>query len=91
MNKKRTLKSRILEYVSNELRDDATYTQIIRFAHDYNHGRQAWNENPNRRGYFSGALSWRGYLVKKYSATGWLEKKPNGRYKVTTINENARK
>ena len=105
MEKKRTLKSLILEYVSNELNNDATYTQIIRFAHDYRNGKNAWEKNENRRGWFSNAMdnSWVytkddpeeylkrvnvGYLVKRHVASGWLEKKENGRYKVGQLTKN---
>lgn len=92
----KNLKQRILDYVES-LKNDASYSQIVRFAHDCKHGADAWDKNPNRRGWFSNAFTGQwvyekpkslhqshqvGYLVKRGVKTGWLEKKSNRRYKT---------
>ena len=94
---KTTLKSLILDYVES-LGNRATYTQIVRFAHDHKYGPEEWAINPNRRGYFSNAFygqwvydpncKWQmyaevGYLVKRNVKSGWLEKNSDGTYKTT--------
>ena len=94
--KKRTLKSKILDYVEM-MHNAATYTQITRFAHDHKYGAKDWAKNPNRRGHFSDALAGQwiydrpdqhhyaerpGYLVKRGVKSGWLQKNPDGTYRT---------